>query len=176
MCDELYESIQEHCLSSLDEMRWQESFEIVHTIIGIPQQFSVQQSFVYRCFILSVSQSRSTFLRFQFCNVTPVINCIFIGKETGPSIVRQGNLCGHLLSHVNCCLLGSSSDCIWFMLIPWAIIIDNVGVKVIFIAMACQWALLWTPSAMLRYPVPLEEGQWRPSSKWSAKVFSQVRF
>ena len=56
---------------------------------------------------------------------------------------------GPLLSHVDSKLLGSSSRCIWFKLISWATIVDNV--EVTFIAMACHWALLCSPGAMLRY-------------------------
>ena len=49
MFHELHESIP--LFELLDETRSQESFELVHAIIGIPQQAIVQQSFVDRCFI-----------------------------------------------------------------------------------------------------------------------------
>ena len=39
---ELHESIQDHCLRSLDEMWSQESFEIARAVIWVSQQLSVQ--------------------------------------------------------------------------------------------------------------------------------------
>ena len=85
-----------------------------------------------------VPQFRYAFFRFQFCGVTPIIKCIFTSKETGLSLIRRGYLPGHLLSHVIWRLLRSSSHRAWFILIPWATIIDNV--EVIFVSVDCHWA------------------------------------
>ena len=66
MFHELHEPIQKHGLSSFDEMRPHESLEIVYTMFEIPQQFSVQQSFVNsRLSFEAVPQSRSTLFRFH---------------------------------------------------------------------------------------------------------------
>ena len=88
--------------------------------------------------LLAWSWITVTFFRFQLCNVTPTINCVLESKETGPSIISRGYLYGHLLSHVNCWLLGCSSHCIRVILIP-SICIDNV--EVIIMAMACHIGL-----------------------------------
>ena len=149
MIHELHEPMQKHCLSSFDETRWQESCEIVRVVCRIPQQFSLQQALVNRCISFeSVPQSRSAFFQ------VPVLWChanhqLHFQKLQTCSFRHMKGL--PFWSPAEPCdlqVVGSSSHCKWFMLIPWAAIID---VKVIFVALGCHRALLYPPWAMLRY-------------------------
>ena len=105
---ELHESIQDHCLRSLDEMWSQESFEIARAVIWVLSTTLCSVVFCTEMLHLLIRSS----IQVPICKVAPIINCIFESKETGPSIISRGYLRGHLLSHVYCWLLGCSSHCI----------------------------------------------------------------
>ena len=161
---------KEHGLGSLDEMRSQ---NICLTSSHHQWDHSTclcSAIFVHRCItISSVPLRRSTFFRFQLCDVTPVINCIFKSKETGLSVMRRSNLCCHLLNHMGCCCWGPlliATESCWFHQL-WSLTMSKSSST----AMACHWALYTRSNA----PLPLEEGQQRPSGKGLAKASSRLQ-
>ena len=118
----------------------------------------------------SVSQSRSTFLWFEFYKATPVINCIFESKEAGSTNLCWSYIHGHLLSHMYSTLLGCSSHSIRFIMIV-SICSDHV---IVIVAKACHlMGSSWSSPAMKDHSSATTWRGAEASSTRSAKASSQ---
>ena len=95
---ELLESVEENVRCTLHEVRPKEALEVPDSIFLVLQSFSIKQSLVDSSFTFkSVSQCGSSLLWFKFCDITPVVYGIFESKPATSTIIRWGNLGGHLL-------------------------------------------------------------------------------
>ena len=84
----LLKAVEEHVRRTFHKERPQVALEVLNSISGVLESFSIKKSFVDGCFAFqSVSKSWASFLRLKLSDIAPIIDCVFIGKPTASTII-----------------------------------------------------------------------------------------